>query len=108
MYMPLRKGTLIQQTDMLNASTRGEVYLYPPASDYGHYMYEGEIYEDPVYHKGGFFTPAYGWWSRPGVQKVPSGRWIFYGRDTAEAHWDEKARQMHERQWLAVAKRAIL
>jgi len=107
MYMPLRTGNLIQQTEMLNASTRGEVYLYPPQSDYGHYMYEGWVYEDPVYHVGGFFSEDYGWWSRPGVQKVKSDRPLMYGRDTAEAHWDEIAAQNHRADWLRLARRVI-
>ena len=106
-YMPLKTGNLIDQTEQINRATRGEVFLYPPDSDYGHYQYEGIVYVDPVYNVGGFYDEEYGWWSRPGIEKVPSDRPLFYGRDTAEAHWDEKAESVHKRDWIAAAKRAV-
>ena len=55
-YMPMDTASLIVETDTLNKSTRGEVYLYPPDSDYGHYQHEGEVYEDPVYGKAHSMT----------------------------------------------------
>lgn len=106
-YMPLDKGTLIAETNMLNQSTRGEVYLYPPDSDYGHYQYEGIKYIDPVYKVGAFYSEDYGFWSRPGIKKIPSDEFLFYQRPEAEAHWDERARLDHEKDWLKVARRAI-
>ena len=106
-YMPMSTGALIEETSQLNRSVRGEVYMYPPGHDYGHYQYEGIVYVDPVYLKGGFYSEEFGWWSRPGVQKIPSDRFLFYGRDTAEAHWDEVAIRNHESEWVAVAKRAV-
>lgn len=106
-YMPMDTGNLIAETDVLNQSTRGEVYLYPPDSYYGHYQYEGELYVDPVYGKGAFYNPEYGYWSRTGIAKVPSGKPLFYGRESAEAHWDEVAEQNHAKSWLEVARRAM-
>ena len=106
-YMPIESGALIQETDFLNKSTRGEIYLYPPDSDYGHYMYEGIKYVDPKYGIAAFYSPEYGYWSRPGVQKVPSATPLFYQRDTAEAHWDEVAAQNHMKSWIQAAKNAM-
>ncbi len=106
-YMPMDTGALIAETDALNKSTRGEVYLYPPDSDYGHYQYEGVKYVDPDYGIGAFYSPEYGYWSRPGVQKVPSEEPLFYGREDAEAHWDEAAYQDCIKNWVKVAKRAV-
>lgn len=106
-YMPMRTGALIAETDILNKTVRGEVYLYPPDSDYGHYQYEGIKYVDPEYGIGAFYDPDYGFWSRPGVQKIPSNEPLFYTRDTAEAHWDEVAYERHGREWLRVARRAV-
>nr|DAN93199.1 MAG TPA: Minor capsid protein [Caudoviricetes sp.] len=106
-YMPMDTASLIVETDTLNKSTRGEVYLYPPDSDYGHYQHEGEVYEDPVYGKGAFYDPEYGYWSRPGVKKVPSGKPLNYSRESAEAHWEEAAEKNHAKSWLAVARRAM-
>lgn len=106
-YMPLDTGNLIQETDILNKTTRGEVYLYPPDSDYGHYQYEGILYVDPKYNKGAFYDPDFGYWSRPGIPKVPTSTPLFYQRESAEAHWDEVAYQNHKKEWVSVAKRAI-
>lgn len=104
-YMPMQTGSLIAETEKLNNSTRGEVYLYPPNSDYGHYQYEGILYVDPVYKKGAFYNAQYGYWSRPGVRKEKSNRPLFYSRDTAEAHWDETAYANHKKDWVKAAKR---
>lgn len=106
-YMPMETGTLISETGALNATTRGEVFLYPPNSDYGHYQYEGIKYVDPLYEVGAFYNPNYGFWSREGVTKTPSDEPLFYGRDSAEAHWDEVAYQNHHKQWVQVAKNAL-
>ena len=106
-YMPLKSGALIAETDILNKSTRGEVYLYPPDSDYGHYQYEGVKYVDPKYGIAAFYDPDYGYWSRPGVKKVPSDEPLFYSRDTAEAHWDEVAHQNHLKDWIRAAKNGM-
>lgn len=108
-YMPKRQGAghLIRQTNRLNkgAAGTGEVHVYDPAVEYAHYMYEGEKYVDPVYRKGGFYTEDYGWWSRPGVTKVPSGEPLFYSNPKAEAHWDEITIANHEKQWLNMVRR---
>lgn len=106
-YMPMDTGTLIRETDILNQSTRGEVYLYPPDSDYGHYQYEGIKYVDPDYGVGAFYSPDYGYWSRPGIEKVPSNEPLFYGRESAEAHWDEVAYRDCSKKWVKVAKQAV-
>lgn len=106
-YMSKDKNALIAETDILNKSTRGEVYLYPPDSDYGHYQYEGEKYVDPKYGVAAFYSEDYGYWSRPGIEKVPSGEPLFYQSPEAEAHWDEKAYAVHGKEWLAVARRAF-
>ncbi len=106
-YMPMDTGNLISETGAINATVRGEVYLYPRDSDYGHYQYEGVKYVDPLYDIGAFYNPDYGFWSREGVKKVPSDEPLFYGRDSAEAHWDEVAYQNHHKQWVQVAKNAL-
>ncbi len=106
-YMPLDTGNLIEQTNMHNQATRGEVFLYPPESDYGHYQYEGVLYVDPVYDTGAFYSPEYGFWSRPGVEKVKTDRPLFYSSPDAEGHWGETAYQNHKQQWIQVGKKAL-
>lgn len=64
-------------------------------SRYAHYIYTGEVYVDPIYNVGGFYNDEIGWWSRPGVKKVPSGRsFAHFNTNTnpkATDHWDAVA-----------------
>jgi len=106
-YMPVDSGLLKSETNVLNQTARGEVYLYPPNSDYGHYQYEGIVYVDPVYGKGAFFSPTYGFWSRPSVQKVPSDRKLTYSQPNATARWGETAINNHGAEWLKLVERAL-
>lgn len=106
-YMPIDTGALQSETNALNASVRGEVYMYPPNSDYGHYQYMGEIYVDPVYKCGGFLT-ADGWKSRAGIKKEPSGRSLKYSAPDARAKWGIEAVDNHSMEWIEVVKRALL
>ncbi len=106
-YMPLNTGSLIAQTAAINKQTHGEVYLFPPNSDYGHYQYEGVKYVDPQYQIGAFYNPSYGFWSRPGIAKVPSSEPLFYRRESAEAHWDEVAAANHHKDWEKAAASAM-
>lgn len=64
-------------------------------SRYAHYIYTGEVYVDPIYKVGGFYNSEYGWWSRPGVEKIPSRRsFADFNTNTnpnATDHWDKVA-----------------
>lgn len=106
-YMPRDTGAMIQQIDILNKSTRGEVYFLAPDHDYAHYQWAGIKYVDPLYKVGGFYTEDYGWWSRPGVEKVPSNEPLHYSDPNARAHWDEVAFENHGDQWVEVVRRAL-
>lgn len=109
-YMPFDTGALISETNMLNATAEaGTVYCSPDlhAHAYAHYVYEGELYVDPQTDKGAFYNPNYGFWSRPGVAKVPSGRPLNYSKPSAVAHWDEAAINNHLSSWVDVVKRAL-
>lgn len=106
-YMPHATGNLIGDTEVLNQSTRGEVYAYDPASDYGHYQHEGIVYVDPVYNVGAFYSPKHGYWSRPGIEKIPSERNLVYTDPNAQAHWRDVAIKNHKSEWVRVAKRSI-
>ncbi len=105
-YMPQDTGNLIQQTNILNQSIRGEVCAYPPATDYGRYQYEGKLYVDPLYNIGAFHSPDFGFWSRKGVKKIESERELEYSNPIATPHWDETAYNNHKSQWVRVAKKA--
>lgn len=106
-YMPVDTGALKSATNTLNVNERGRVWLYPPDSEYGHYQHEGVVYVDPITGKGAFYSPEYGFWSRPGVTKVPSDRQLTYSQPDATAHWGETAFNNHADEWVAVVQRAL-
>jgi hypothetical protein len=110
-YMPFGVGNLISETNMLNQSVAepGEAYCTPFLDEhpYAHYVYEGEVYVDPDYGKGAFYSPNYGFWSRPEVTKVPSGRQMVYTKPSAVSHWDEVAVKNHKAQWIDIVKRFL-
>lgn len=109
-YMPMNTGNLIRETNILNNSVRGVVYAYPPDSDYGHYQHEGILYVDPKYEVGAFYAEDYGYWSRPGIEKIPSDRKLKYTtthHPDACAHWEDTAYRNHKKEWVKVAKRAV-
>lgn len=65
------------------------------------YVYNGELYVDPVTGAGGFLTSE-GWMSRPGVKKIPSGKPLNYQKNNPYStdHWDEKADQVGQKEKL--------
>jgi len=105
--MPVDTGGLKARTNAINQVERGQVFLYDPEVEYAHYQYEGKVYVDPITGKGAFYSPEYGFWSRPGVKKVPSDRPLQYGQPNAVAHWGEVAIQEDQQKWLDVVKRAL-
>lgn len=86
-YTPRDIGTLSQNVVEMPFALH---YKEP----YAHYQYEGIVYVDPKYNVGGFYDPMYGWWSRPGVTKIPTSRPLQYStakNPFATDHWDVKA-----------------
>ena len=59
-------------------------------SPYAHYQYNGIKYVDPLYGKGAFYNPKYGYWSRPNVKKVSSGKRLNYHTAGTGDHWDRR------------------
>lgn len=70
---------------------RGVIYAYNPNGvPYGHYQHTGIMYADPITGKGAFYTPEYGFWSRPldkGGKKVPTTRLLNYQNPEAKRDW---------------------
>ena len=93
-YTPMESGTL------------GSTYITEPGkvtytSDYAHYQWEGKLYVDPITHKGAFYDPNYGFWSRPGVTKIPSNKSLVYSKDKnpgATSHWEVPAQENYKSQ----------
>lgn len=76
-YTPDRNGILKVSIRLNSVIGSG---LLTQATPYARYLYYGKLYVDPVYLKGAFYSDEYGFWSRPGVKKIPdpNGRELNY------------------------------
>lgn len=82
---------------------RGVIYAYNPNGvPYGHYQNQGILYVDPKTGKGSFYTPEYGHWSHPGVEKVPTTRLLQYKNPDAVRDWARYTAE-HEKEAIVEA-----
>ncbi len=81
-----------KDTGILEMSAWVEPWQIEYPQPYAAYVYFGEKYIDPVYGVSGWLGSE-GWFSRPGVQKIPSGEQLHYQKNNPYAtdHWDEAA-----------------
>lgn len=87
-YTPHKKGNLER-----NVEYKPWEFIY--LSPYGPYVYNGDLFVDPVFEVGGF-TPDGGvtFFSRPGVKKINSGKPLNYSKEhnsKATREWDKAA-----------------
>lgn len=61
------------------------IYQSPDA----HYHWRGKKYVDPKYKKGAFYSPDYGFWSRPGITKIPTDEDLKYHVPGTGPYWDK-------------------
>lgn len=85
-YVPFRTGVLKNSAQVV-ASGDAITYTTP----YARYMWYGKLMVDPITGKGAFHDPRTGrFWSRPGVQKIPTNRDLEYnGAPERGAKWVE-------------------
>lgn len=84
-YVPMDTGVLKNI-----AKNCGDEILYN--TPYARYQWYGKLMVDPYTGKGAFFSEDYGFWSRPGVQKVLSDRDLNYqGAPRRGAFWVNRA-----------------
>lgn len=82
---------------------RGVIYAYNPGGvPYGGYQHRGIMYADPITGKGAFYKPDYGFWSRPGVKKVPTMRLLQYKNPDAVRDWARYTAE-HEKEAIVQA-----
>ena len=106
-YMPMVTGTFIKlsQAHSEPLMEKGEL-VYP--GPYAHYLWEGMLYVDPEYGKGAFFSEDYGFWSRPGVAKVPTDIRLKFNQEAnpnAGRRWVERAAADNMPAWVAEMQR---
>lgn len=90
-YIPMddARQLILSGTDATKIGS-GEVIWDTP---YANYLYEGKLMVDPITLKGAFYSPDYGFWSRPNTAKImdPSGRdLIYHGGDNRRDHWFDR------------------
>lgn len=78
-------GTKSQLNQNVSIDVDNIVYNSP----YAHYQYVGKLYVDPKYKKGAFYSPNYGFWSRPGISKIPTRQDLKYHVPGTGAYWDK-------------------
>ena len=86
-YVPMREGILAQDITI-------EPFQVTYNSPYAHYQWMGKLYVDSITLKGAFYDPDYGFWSRPGVSKIPTGIPLNYSKEQnplATSHWEVPA-----------------
>ena len=86
-YVPMREGTLAQNITI-------KPYQVTYNSPYAHYQWEGKLYVDPITGNGAFYDPDYGFWSRPGVTKIPTDTTLNYSKEQnplATSPWEVPA-----------------
>ncbi len=77
-------------TPQANEIGSGQVIWDTPDANY---LYEGKLMVDPITLKGAFFSPNYGFWSRPNTQKImdPNGRNLeYHGGGNRGAKWFDR------------------
>lgn len=77
-------------TPQANQLGSGQVVWNTPDANY---LYEGKLMVDPFTLKGAFFSPNFGYWSRPGVEKImdPSGKNLEYHQGGLRGpHWFDR------------------
>ena len=88
-YVPFLAGAL---RDSARVSEDKCAIIYGGAGGrYAHYQWEGKLYVDPITKKGAFYSPTYGFWSRPGVNKEKTDRDLNYnGAPLRGPRWVER------------------
>ena len=82
-YVPFSSGPL-KNTARMTDDKDGIIYNQP----YARVHWYGRVMVDPVTKKGAFYSPEYGFWSRPKVQTEKSNRVMKYqGAPLRGPHW---------------------
>lgn len=86
-YVPFSSGPL-KNTARITADMDGIVYNQP----YARVHWYGKLMVDPVTKKGAFYSPEFGFWSRPKVKKELSDRDMEYqGAPLRGSRWVERS-----------------
>lgn len=86
-YTPFDSG-ILKSTAFISHDGTSIVYPMP----YARYLWHGKLMVDPITKKGAFFSPNYGFWSRPKTQKELTNKDLkFHGAPLRGGKWVERA-----------------
>lgn len=100
-YTPMETGTLSETVHIRGKKCNAEIEYYAP---HAHYQYEGRVM-GPNY-----FSPDYGFWSKPGKPKHYTGGRLNYStvrHPLASARWDEAAEPTQKPKLISAMQRYI-
>lgn len=85
-YVPFSSGVL-KNSAFVEPGNEAILYVAP----YARYHWYGKLMVDPKTGKGAFYTPTYGFWSRPNTQKVLTNKDLNYQQAPLRgARWTER------------------
>lgn len=93
--MPRQTGSFISLTRARSAALAGTGEVYAAAPPMGRFLYMGKVMVDP--ETG---SP----WARPGAKKIVIERPLTYSNPQAVPHWFDRAKELHEREWVEIVK----
>lgn len=105
-YMKLKMP--IKDYGLVNNTRNPKGGLVTVEEAYAHYQNEGILYVDPDYKVGAFYSPSYGYWSRPKVKKIPSTRKLEYHSGANRgAHFVERTASENFNDIVSAAQQAL-
>lgn len=85
-YVPFQSG-ILKNSAFVDADKTGIVYVAP----YARYHWFGKLMVDQKTQKGAFYSPEYGFWSRPLTPKELTNKDLNYtGAPMRGSHWVER------------------
>jgi hypothetical protein len=96
--VPFQQGVLRNSLRYPDGVAGGAIEWNTP---YAHYIYSNILYKGshPILDEEGNIT---GWWSEK--KKTPTDRHLTYHEPGTTDHWFSKAKEKHEKEWIALVK----
>ena len=87
-YTPFGGAGSFRAMARIGAGKDSIIYDLP----YARYLWYGKLMVDPITKKGAFYSPTYGFWSRPNTKKELTERNLHYnGAPLRGARWVERS-----------------
>lgn len=99
-YTPMLSSTLFKSATPSPKIGSGLIIQKTP---YARYQYYGKLMVDPITQKGAFYSPGYGFWSRPNVKKELTNKDLVHNKSKhpmAGPFWFERAKADHKEEIL--------